>query len=522
MHLLIDRGDSSLRLEKYYDTSIPRYAILSHTWGADDEEVTFKDLMEDTGKNKAGYTKIDFCRKKAASDGIQHFWVDTCCIDKANNTELSEAINSMFRWYENADKCYVYLSDVSTSGNAAADHSFTTAWKAAFRSSRWFTRGWTLQELIAPKSVEFFSEEGDRLGSKKSLAKEIHDITKIRVEALHGKPLATFHVEERMSWTNARETKRQEDLAYSLLGIFNVRMWLDYGEGRERAFERLREEIGKSSKRKRESHASTTPDTQLSEGLDLLSAVQVPSPVANLKPVPTWKTFVVAFDDCLDAKLDGHCMSRKNLAQMISNSYGGLTRKADLGPRIVDTLPSKPNKSHESCWRLYVYCAPCTQTLDLAFGIAGHIVGFNAIIRVDDRLQPHCCAPENIPDKLTTFSTVYSEIQQEWRIEHNFERSWISSHVDLPWLQQRAHRMKEDDRSSDISMETYFDKAYTDRTVAAVIVLAPARMCSALLASWPNENRREPKIDTGDIFELQYQERDHELSWISSFFGTIE
>ena len=239
-------------LEEYYDSSIPRYAILSHTWGADGEEVTFKELIEDTGKNKAGYKKIEFCRKQAVREGIQHFWVDTCCIDKANNTELSEAINSMFRWYENADKCYVYLSDVSTSENAAADHSFTTTWKAAFRSSKWFTRGWTLQELIAPKSVEFFSREGGRLGSKESLEQEIHEITKIAVEALRGGPLTVFEIEERMSWANGRETKRQEDMAYSLLGIFNVRMWLDYGEGKEGAFERLRKKIGKSSKRKRD------------------------------------------------------------------------------------------------------------------------------------------------------------------------------------------------------------------------------------------------------------------------------
>jgi hypothetical protein len=208
MRLLADRGDGNLKLEEHYDKSIPRYAILSHTWGPDGEEVTFKDLMENTGKNKAGYKKIEFCRKQAVQDGIQHFWVDTCCIDKANNTELSEAINSMFSWYERADRCYVYLLDVSTSGHAAADHSFTTFWKVAFRSSKWFTRGWTLQELIAPKMVEFFSREGDRLGSKESLEQEIHTITQIAVEALRGKPLTAFEVKERMSWTNSRESIR--------------------------------------------------------------------------------------------------------------------------------------------------------------------------------------------------------------------------------------------------------------------------------------------------------------------------
>jgi hypothetical protein len=251
MRLLVDRGDGNLRLEEYDENSIPRYAILSHTWGADDEEVTFKDLMEDTGKNKAGYKKIEFCRKQAVKDGIQCFWVDTCCIDKSSSAELMESINSMFRYYKDASKCYVYLCDVSTSGDSTNAQSSLTIWEAALRQSRWFTRGWTLQELIAPASVEFFSREGDHLGSKKSLEQEIHEITKIAVEALRGGPLTAFEVEERMSWANRRETKRQEDKAYSLLGIFNVRMWLDYGEGREGAFERLRKKIGKSLKRKR-------------------------------------------------------------------------------------------------------------------------------------------------------------------------------------------------------------------------------------------------------------------------------
>jgi len=151
----------------------------------------------------------------------------------------------------------------------------------------------------------------------------------------------------------------------------------------------------------------------------------------DLKPVPTWKAFIVAFDSCLDAKLGGHCMSEENLEQMIQAKYGGLTKKGGLAYRIVDTLPPKPNKSFDSRWRLYVYCAPCTQTLDVAFGIAGRLVGFNAIIRVDDRLQPHCCEPRDIPDKIATFSTMYSKIQQDRRNESKYDRSWISSQVDL-------------------------------------------------------------------------------------------
>ena len=108
---LKDNGKFSLTNDIVID--IPPYAILSHTWGRDNEEVTFKDLMESSGNAKAGYKKLQFCREQAARDGLQYFWVDTCCIDKSNNTELSEAINSMFRWYRNTAKCYVYLSDVS-------------------------------------------------------------------------------------------------------------------------------------------------------------------------------------------------------------------------------------------------------------------------------------------------------------------------------------------------------------------------------------------------------------------------
>ena len=249
MYLIEDNGHGDLSLVEKHDNNI-RYAILSHTWGADGEEVTFKDIMEGSGKNKAGYKKIEFCRNQAAKDGLQFFWVDTCCIDKSSSAELSEAINSMFHWYKNADKCYVYLSDVSTSGPATDIRSSLTPWKTAFQRSRWFSRGWTLQELIAPASVKFFSSEGVRLGSKRSLKQDIHEITGIPIEALCGRPLMEFEIEERFSWARYRETKRPEDKAYSLFGIFNVHMPLLYGEGREKAFVRLREEIDKSSKYK--------------------------------------------------------------------------------------------------------------------------------------------------------------------------------------------------------------------------------------------------------------------------------
>jgi hypothetical protein len=153
----------------------------------------------------------------------------------------------MYRWYHNAIKCYVALSDVSAKDTVviSSDESRQRSWELAFRQCRWFTRGWTLQELLAPKSVEFFSSEGRRLGDKTSLEKEIHAITGIPIEAFRGTvPLSSFSIEERLSWASNRRTKRKEDEAYCLLGIFNIYMTFRYGEG-EYAMVRLRRKISK-------------------------------------------------------------------------------------------------------------------------------------------------------------------------------------------------------------------------------------------------------------------------------------
>jgi hypothetical protein len=152
----------------------------------------------------------------------------------------------MFRWYRNAAKCYVYLSDVSTGKNS---RSSELLWESSFGQSRWFTRGWTLQELLAPSSVEFFSREGKRIGDKRSLEIQIQHITGIPVQALQGNSLSEFSVDVRMSWAIKRKTTIEEDQAYCLLGIFDIYLPLIYGEGRENAFRRLRKEIrGSGSK----------------------------------------------------------------------------------------------------------------------------------------------------------------------------------------------------------------------------------------------------------------------------------
>ena len=244
---LLQLESGKLSLTEDYTEHVPPYAILSHTWGKDTEEVTFDDFKAGTYTDKAGYAKIRFCSEQAARDGLQYFWVDTCCINKSNYTELSEAINSMFRWYQDAVKCYVYLSDVSTRSDTNELLS-QSLWEPEFRHSRWFTRAWTLQELIAPRLVEFFSLEDEQLGDKASLESLLHEITGIPVDVFRGKPLIELTIEERMLWVAKRTAKRKEDEAYSLLGIFDLHMPLIYGEGRENAFIRLERKISEHSK----------------------------------------------------------------------------------------------------------------------------------------------------------------------------------------------------------------------------------------------------------------------------------
>jgi ankyrin repeat protein len=244
MRLLKAGSDGSFIATWFASDQIPPYAILSHRWEADNQEVTLQDLTSGVAGNKEGFRKLWFCCEQAKKDGLEYFWVDSCCIDKINFTELSTAINSMFRWYRDSVKCYVYLSDVSTGKHS---RSSEVLWDSAFRHSKWFTRGWTLQELLAPRSVEFFSRDGQLLGDRNSLVQQIHEITGIAVQALQGADLAQFSVQERMIWSARRQTTVEEDQAYCLMGIFSVFLPVIYGEGKENARKRLREEIDKLS-----------------------------------------------------------------------------------------------------------------------------------------------------------------------------------------------------------------------------------------------------------------------------------
>jgi len=183
----------------FSEIDAPPYAVLSHTWQTSDQEVSFQDIMEESGRAKSGYHKVEFCGMQAHMDGLEYFWIDSCCIDRSSGAELTKAINSMFRWYRNAQKCYVYLADVSITAGVGYD-----SWESAFRESRWFTRGWTVQELLAPKIVEFFSRERQQLGDRKTLERLIHEVTKVPFGALRGNPLSQFSVEEKFLWADKR------------------------------------------------------------------------------------------------------------------------------------------------------------------------------------------------------------------------------------------------------------------------------------------------------------------------------
>lgn len=216
---------------------IPPYAILSHTWGAD--EVSYKDHIEARGTGKQAFDKIRGCAQLADAEGFRYIWIDACCIDKSSSAELSEAINSMFQWYRDAAICYAFLSDVDASENPEKDGS-------SFSRSRWFTRGWTLQELLAPAEVIFVGSDWREIGTKKSLCLLVSRITGVSEQALEERRWSEYSVAQKMSWAVGRQTTRPEDEAYCLMGLFDVNMPLLYGEGRN-AFSRLQQEILKHS-----------------------------------------------------------------------------------------------------------------------------------------------------------------------------------------------------------------------------------------------------------------------------------
>lgn len=274
---------STLQLESDGDwagPTPPPYAILSHTWAVDGSEVTLQEY--EAGRDHAprkDWTKIDRTVALARRQGLSHVWIDSCCIDKTNNAELSEAINSMFKWYAAAAVCYANLQDFDVSSSSSFPSSGNTGDASTplddstldphlaqqLARCRWFRRGWTLQELIAPAHVEFYDRSWAFVGTRDGLSGTLSRITNIDRDVLaspspsypgqgqgQGRPprpqrnlghvLSRVPVARKMSWASARETKKVEDEAYALLGVFGVNMPMMYGEG-DQAFIRLQDEI---------------------------------------------------------------------------------------------------------------------------------------------------------------------------------------------------------------------------------------------------------------------------------------
>ncbi|KAF5565505.1 heterokaryon incompatibility protein het-E-1 [Fusarium phyllophilum] len=230
----------TLELHEFFNENTPPYAILSHAWG--DQEVTFQDWQNRQQVTpKHGYSKILKACNEASNHKLEWLWVDTNCIDKSSSAELTEAINSMFAYYQKSEVCFAYLADVPTANQDVE------LLNSELRRSRWFTRGWTLQELIAPEHIVFYAADWSSIGSRDdTLLDLLTSITKIESAYLAGyKDICQAPISMRMSWLAKRTTKRIEDMAYCMLGIFDINMPLLYGEGK-RAFFRLQEEIIKS------------------------------------------------------------------------------------------------------------------------------------------------------------------------------------------------------------------------------------------------------------------------------------
>ena len=303
------------------------YAILSHVWGK--QEQSFQDIKllaeavqgtSESPRDRAG-SKIRACCELAEKHGYRWVWIDTCCIDKTSSAELSEAINSMFRYYSMAEICYAYLEDVSS----ASDNNLrpTGLYSKAFRNSKWHTRGWTLQELIAPKFLVFLSKEWLPLATKSDLAPTLELITEIPVAVLKLELHFTdISVAQRMSWAARRETTREEDRAYSLFGIFDINMPTLYGEG-QKAFQRLQEEILRNN-----------PDTTLFAWGHCSSGADRLPPLGSSDHIHKRASYLFASSpsDFVDSSHMYHGPSRLSTNHAQSNDVSGVSVLRDILP----------------------------------------------------------------------------------------------------------------------------------------------------------------------------------------------
>ena len=233
----------NFQFREYDEGNLPAYAILSHVWYNEEKKIELVyDSFESLPRNANGvpqcpkdqnYAKshdkiMKTCqetRKLGEGSGkrVDFVWIDSICIDKRNAGERDRAIRSMWRFYGDAACCIVWLQDVEWSKNNKPRVD------QAFENARWFSRGWTLQELIAPKIVYFFNRSWDLLGTKWSLAAEITSRTRIERKFLKPEKARSATIAQRLSWAAGRNTTEPEDRVYSLFGLFNVDIEVKYG-----------------------------------------------------------------------------------------------------------------------------------------------------------------------------------------------------------------------------------------------------------------------------------------------------
>jgi hypothetical protein len=325
----------TLEILEFFGTSTPKYAILSHRW--EEDEVTFQDVRDHKNLNAYGWSKVSRCCAFARRDNYSYVWIDTCCIDKTSSAELNEAINSMFRWYRNAAVCYAYLSDVP-SGLAKGRGK-----EVALRGSKWFTRGWTLQELIAPSALCFISNDWtENLGTKTSLGPLISEITGIdRVWELNTPSLllSAVSVAARMSWASRRTCTREEDYAYCLMGIFGVYMPMIYGEG-ENAFMRLQLEILKVS----DDESIFAWDAQNCSSYDT-TGLLAPSPKLFANSGNICSFTVTGMDGPVKLPYDGK-----------RRPYAMTNKGLQIRPRLLP-YPTRPSRAH--LWEMFLLPLNC-------------------------------------------------------------------------------------------------------------------------------------------------------------------
>ncbi|KAI0546331.1 heterokaryon incompatibility protein-domain-containing protein [Xylaria curta] len=317
------------------------YAILSHRWL--DEEVIFQDLGNYTADLRSGTRSLPQVEKirgacaVAQAKGIKLLWMDTCCIDKTDSREYSEAINSMFSWYRNAKLCITILQDVRRQDGATGKEAFRSVEggsdEKGYLPSNWFSRGWTLQELLAPREMEIYDMDWQYIGTKRQFAGAFSDITRIDSRYITGeKDLSEASIAMKMSWLYRRETKYPEDMAYCTLGIFNVNMPLVYGEGGSRAFRRLQETILESPFMEESLFAWRMPDIHAGQECDVVTTGWQPGHWGLLAGSPQW------FSESGDIQVDSDTDSQIRRFRLTPKGIEGPIRKKQTRGTAINVL----------------------------------------------------------------------------------------------------------------------------------------------------------------------------------------